>query len=373
MTLSCLIVGGGIGGMASAIVLRRLGIAVDLIDIDPEWRVYGAGITITRPTLRAFRDLGVLDEIVAEGFAGDGIQVCEPDGTPLRLLPDPEMAGPPVPGSGGIMRPVLHRILAGHVRQSGASIRLGITIEAIDQDDAGATVRFSDGSSACYDFVIGADGIYSRTRALLFPDAPKPIYTGQTIWRLFAPRPADIVRRHFFLGGKVKVGLSPVSQTHLYMFLLENTPRRPIMPDASLHLVLRQLMEGYGGPIAALRARLSEDSPIVVRPLEAFLMPPPWYKGRVLLIGDACHPTTPQLASGAGLAVEDALVLGEAMAQNAFDVTAAFPAFMARRWSRCALVVENSMEIGRREQAGAPAAEQTILVQQSLAKLAEPI
>lgn len=370
--LTALIVGGGVGGMAAALRLRGIGVRVDLIDRDPEWRVYGAGITITRPTLRAFRDLGLLDDFLEVGFAGDGIQVCDVNGAPVGKVPDP-LLGDPLPGSGGVMRPELHRILSHRVLASGATVRLGVTVAAMVQGADQVSVLFSDGSEALYDFVIGADGVFSSIRAQIFPDADKPAYTGQTVWRLHAPRPREVTRRHFFLGGPYKVGLCPVSDTHLYMFLLENGPRQLALPDEQLHVRLRELMQGYGGVLAQLREGLDPNAAIVVRPLEAFLLPAPWYDRRVLLIGDAAHPTTPQLASGAGIAVEDALVLSDELAKAEGDVPRAFAAFMARRWERCRLVVENSIEIGRREQAGRPPQEQTILVEESLAKLAEPI
>ena len=371
-SLRALVVGGGVGGMAAAVRLREIGVRVDLIDLDPEWRVYGAGITVTRPTLRAFRDLGILEEFLEVGFAGDGIQVCDVNGVPLGKVPDPVLEDP-LPGSGGVMRPELHRILSQRVLASGTSVRLGLTVSALEQGADQVSVLFSDGSKSLYDFVIGADGVFSSIRGQIFPDADKPAYTGQTVWRLYAPRPPEIIRRHFFLGGPYKVGLCPVSETHLYMFLLEDGPRQQILPDEQVHVRLRELMQGYGDVLSQLREGLDPASPIIVRPLEAFLLPAPWYDHRVLLIGDAAHPTTPQLASGAGIAVEDALVLGEELAKAGGDVPRAFQAFMARRWERCRIVVENSIEIGRREQAGRPPEEQTILVEQSLAKLAEPI
>jgi 2-polyprenyl-6-methoxyphenol hydroxylase-like FAD-dependent oxidoreductase len=92
----------------------------------------------------------------------------------------------------------------------------------------------------------------------------------------------------------------------------------------------------------------------------------------VILIGDAAHPTTPQLASGAGMAVEDALVLTEELLEHE-TVAAAFSGFMERRYERCRLVVENSLEIGRREQAREPMERQAELVEQSLQILAQPI
>ena len=100
-----LIVGGGIAGMATAIMLRRDGVPVDVVDIDPEWRVYGAGITITGPTLRAFEALGILDRVIADAHTADGVQVCDVAGNHVTVIPTPPPAGSNVPGSGGILRP----------------------------------------------------------------------------------------------------------------------------------------------------------------------------------------------------------------------------------------------------------------------------
>jgi 2-polyprenyl-6-methoxyphenol hydroxylase-like FAD-dependent oxidoreductase len=366
-----LVVGGGIGGMSAAIVLRSQGAHVDLIDLDPHWRVYGAGITITGATLRAFKALGILDEVVAQAYTGDGIQICDCSGRRLGVVPTPGTEDG-VPGCGGIMRPLLHRILSRHTLASQAEVRLGLTVDRVAPDADGVDVQFSDGSAGRYDIVIGADGVYSRVRQLLFPTAPAPQYTGQCVWRLVAPRPPQIDRRHYFLGGPVKVGLTPVSADQMYMFLLETTPRRPVLRDGELSSELQRLLSGYGGVLDGILQRMSPGTEIVLRPLEGFLLPPPWHLGRALLIGDAAHPTTPQLASGAGMAVEDALVFADEL-ERAVTVDDAFAGFMARRYERCRLVVENSLEIGRREQRRAPIEEQTRLVEESLRVLAQPI
>lgn len=366
-----LVVGGGIGGMSAAIALRRDGVAVDLVDLDPHWRVYGAGITITGATLRAFKALGILDEVAAHAYTGEGIQVCDRAGRPLRLVPTPA-AGDGIPGCGGIMRPLLHGILSRRTLDAQANVRLGLTVDAITSDEHGVEVRFSDGSPGRYDLVVGADGVFSRVRKLLFPAAPAPQYTGQCVWRIVAPRPREVTRRHFFLGGPVKVGLTPVSADQMYMFLLETTPRRPVLDDEALERELAALLAGYGGALDGIQQRRVPGTGIVLRPLEGFLLPWPWHLGRTLLIGDAAHPTTPQLASGAGMAVEDALVLAHEL-RSAATVEQAFAGFMARRYERCRLVVENSLEIGRREQRRAPIEEQTRLVEESLRVLAQPI
>lgn len=375
-----LVVGGGIGGMSAAISLARHGVAVDLIDLDPQWRVYGAGITITGATLRALHALGVLDAVRAQAYTGSGIQVCDTQGQPLLRVPTPVVAAPgaDIPGTGGIMRPVLHGILADTTRALGVDVRLGLTVDALASSAQGVEVRFSDGGKGHYDLVVGADGLFSRVRTLIRPDAPQPQFTGQYIWRLVAPRPAGLDQRHFFLGGRGKVGLTPVSASQMYMFYLETVAqRRSIVPDTQLPALLHALLEGYGGPLAPIREALARDgeamaASIVLRPLDCLLLPLPWHVGRVILIGDAAHPTTPQLASGAGMAVEDGLVLAEELTRAA-SVEAAFAGFMRRRHARCQLVVENSLEIGRREQARAPIAEQTRLVEESLRVLAQPI
>lgn len=157
-----LIIGAGTAGMASAITLSRIGIDIDLIDINPNWGALGAGLTITGPTLRALKQLGVYDEVTEQAYVGDGIQVCDPQGNPLRILPTPMLEGSDTAGSGGIMRPTMHSIMHKYVKDAGIQMRLGLTAEVFDQDDTGVTVTFSDGTQGRYDFVLGSDGVLSK-------------------------------------------------------------------------------------------------------------------------------------------------------------------------------------------------------------------
>ena len=366
-----LIVGAGIAGMAATIALRRTGVAVDLIDIEPGWAVVGAGLTITGPTLRALRQLGVYDAVAAQGYVGEGIRVCAVDGTHLRDIPTPMPPDAGVCGSGGIGRPVLYRILSSRVLAGGVRPRFGMSLAAITQDPAGVDVTFDDGTTGRYDMVVGADGIYSRTRRQVFPGAPEPRYTRQSVWRTFVPRPPEVDRRHYFLGGAVKVGWTPVSATRMYLFAVEPTPRRTREPH-ELPGALTDLLTPYGGHVRTFRESIRADTEIAYRPLESFRLPGPWHRGRVLLIGDAAHPTTPQLASGAGIAVEDALVLAEELARHG-AVPAALEAFSARHEPRCRFVVDSSIEIGRLEQQQAPPRAQTAVAERALTRQVEPI
>lgn len=371
MVENVLVVGGGIGGMTAALAMAKRGVTVTLIDADPAWRVYGAGITITGMSLRAFDDLGVLDDIRARGFVHDGMRprkfTGEPLGEPMRAPP----GAPTVMFGGGIMRPVLHDILSTRVREMAIDVRLGVTVATLEQDDDGVDVTFSDETTARFDLVVGADGIFSKTREMIFPDAPRPQFTGQGCWRIVADRPAEIDRAEIYFGGPLKLGMSPISQEQMYVFLLEHVPGNPWFAPETHVAHLDALMAPFGGHVPAVRASLGEQSQIVYRPLEWLLLPDPWYKGRVVLIGDAAHATTPHMASGAGLAVEDGLVLAQEL-EKTDDVAAALRGFMDRRFERAKLVVESSVQSGEMEITGADRMKQTGMLAAATKALALP-
>lgn len=372
--MNILIVGGGFSGMAAAIALRRNGHAVDLVEIDADWRSYGAGISLGGATLRAFRQLGILDAFLANGFAGtDGVDIHSPDGHLITTLPTPRIAGPDVPGGGAILRPVLARLMAEATRAAGTQVRLGCSFESIAQDARGVDVRFTDGSQSRYDLVIGADGLYSRLRQTLFPDAPQPRYSGQAVWRAVLPRPAEVTRAMMWLGPRIKTGLNPVSAEQMYLFVTEDRPHNDRVAPEQFLPRLRELLAPFGAPLMQrVRDQLDERSSIVFRPLEGLLLPQPWHRGRVVLIGDAVHATTPHLASGACIGIEDALVLADEL-HNSTDLPTALRAFETRRWERCRLVVENSARLGDIEITGGDKAEHARIMRESLMALAAPI
>lgn len=370
MIATALIVGGGVGGMSAALALARQGVAVDLIDADPDWRVYGAGISVTGMSLRALDDLGVLDEVRRLGSVSSGMRGMAPDGTVLFQAPlNPDAT--PVQSSGGIMRPVLHDILSARVKASGTAVRLGTVVTGLDDQGDAVAVEFSDGTRASYDLVIGADGIYSDIRRRLFPDAPVPRFTGQGCWRAIARRPSHMTGTEMFFGGPVKLGFNPVSATHMYLFALEHVPANPRYEDDQLVGHLKDLLAGFGSYVADVRAGLGPQSLVNYRPLEWLLLPDPWYKGRVVLIGDAAHATTPHMASGAGMAIEDALVLGRELGRHE-TVAAALSAFMEHRFERARLVVENSVRIGEIEMTGGDQVEANAMLGGTLAALQQP-
>jgi len=373
MTGKILIVGGGFSGMAAAIQLRRQGREVDLVEIDQEWRSYGAGISLGGATLRAFRTLGILEAFLEQGAASDGVDVCIPTGERIASLPTPRLAGADVPGNGAIMRPVLARILAQATRAAGADVRLGCAFTSIDQDGEGVDVAFSDGSQEHYELVIGADGLYSSVRTTLFPEAPAPKYSGQGVWRAVLPRIDGVERTTMWLGPKVKTGLNPVSRDQMYLFVTEDREENTHIAPADFLVLLKELLGRFPAPLMRqVSEQLGEHSQIVYRPLENLLLPKPWYSGRVVLIGDAVHATTPHMASGACIGIEDAIVLAEELGSRG-PVGAALARFQERRWKRCRMVVENSARLGEIEITGGDKEEHGRIMRETLMALAQPI
>ena len=368
-----LVIGGGFSGMAAAIQLRKQGVAVDLVEIDPGWRSYGAGISMGGASMRALRQLGVIDAFLAEGDGSDGVEIFIPTGQKVAELPTPRIAGPDVPGNGAIMRPVLARILADATRAAGTNVRLGCTFSSIEQDDTGVDVAFTDGSQGRYDLVIGADGLYSKVRETIFPDAPKPAYTGQGVWRAVLPRLPEVNGTMMWLGPKIKPGLNPVSKDEMYLFVTEDRVANDFIDPAEFLPRLKALLAPFPAPLLQqVREQLSHDSQIIFRPLESLLMPSPWYRRRVVLIGDTVHATTPHMASGACIGLEDAIVLAEEVA-NAGSVDQALDRYLARRWERCRMVVQNSGRLGEIEIAGGDKEEHARIMRETLMALAQPI
>jgi 2-polyprenyl-6-methoxyphenol hydroxylase-like FAD-dependent oxidoreductase len=367
-----LIVGGGLAGLAAALSLARHGVRVQVIDQASAWPATGAGLTLGAATLRALQQLGVLEQVMRRGHTHEGIQVCDVMGHPLRFIASPPLVDAQVPGAGGILRSVLHDILLEQAREQGIGLQLGLSVNNLVMKHDGVQVHLSDGDVQHWDLVIAADGLSSQHRTKYFPEAQPARFTGQGCWRVVLPRPSDLANRHFFLGGRCKLGLTPVSHDQMYLFLLEHVPTNPWRDPQTQHLVLRDLLADYGGQLVQIRDNLGPDSGIVYRPLESHFLGQAWHRDRLILIGDAAHATTPQLAAGAGMGIEDGLVLGQELGRSQ-TLPQALQAFMQRRHDRCRMVVNNSLRIGELEVEGASPEAQTDLVNTSLRLLAEPI
>src|SRR5262249_34265301 len=135
-----LVVGGGIAGLTLAVALRRRGIDVDLVEIQPQWDILGVGISLTGPTLRALKSIGLIDQCVAVSFGFDRILFADAAGAEVGALKMPRLCGPDYPATVAIGRPALHDILLGKAHELGASITLGTTVVALTERGDGVEV-----------------------------------------------------------------------------------------------------------------------------------------------------------------------------------------------------------------------------------------
>jgi 2-polyprenyl-6-methoxyphenol hydroxylase-like FAD-dependent oxidoreductase len=355
-----LIVGGGPGGMTAAIALARRGVRCELLEIECDWRPAGIGIGLQSPPLRALRSLDLLDPVLAVSRPHDEIDMLRADGQPIMVLPQMQVNEPEVPPFVTMSRVALHDVLETRLRELGVTVRLGATIDALDQTD--------------HDLMVGADGLHSRLRLMVRPDAPQPQYAGQVIWRIGARRPPALKRYTMMIAGPTRIGLVPIGRgDDLYLWMLDSTlpPQRP--PRDRLLALFQERLGAYGFVAPEVAAQITEPEQIDFRALHWLLLDPPWHSGRALLLGDAAHTTTPHLAFGVGLAIEDAVVLSELVAEGLEEAELG-ERFTARRYERCRLVVESSLQLSRWEQApGTPGADPAALIGRAFGELGKPI
>ncbi|WNG13466.1 FAD-dependent oxidoreductase [Cystobacter fuscus] len=367
-----LIVGGGIGGLSLASGLRNRGIEVELVEVKKEWTVYGVGIIQQCNVIRAMAQLGLVDRFLDAGFAYENVGLYSAEGELQRMLPGVRAAGPEYPANLGISRLALHQVLSSTAAERGTSIRLGVTVEHLTQDPGGVDVTFTDGTRGRYDLVVGADGLFSKVRTLVLGKELKPRFTGQAVFRHNFPRPPEIDHLAAFYGKKNNAGLCPLSKDLMYLFVTSAEPGNPWMPEDRLADLMRDRLKEFGGIIGRLRDQITDPKQVVYKPMEVIFVSEPWYRGRVVLMGDAAHATTPHLGQGAGMAVEDAVVLSELLAEDA-PVEALLPRFMQRRYERCKFIVENSIQVGDWEMQGASHADRTGVVKKMMEVTAQPI
>jgi len=365
-----LVVGGGIAGLSTAIALRGHGIAVDVAEKYRPDAVLGIGIILQGNALRALNSLGLLEAVREVGFAYDGFAFFDADGENRTFLKGDLTAGPEYPAMMGITRPDYSRILTDAATKAGTRIFPETTITELAQDTGGVDITFSDGRRDRYDIVIGADGIHSTTRQLVFGDLAAPRYSGQAAWRVNFPREVDELQSYDGGDGD-RAGVVPLSDKVMYMYVTDKT-EKSLEPQGDLREVLRAKLAGYGGLIGRLRDNLPPAHELVWKPFLLVSLPRPWYKGRVIIIGDAAHATSAHLGQGGAMAIEDAVVLGEELGRDT-DVATAFERVMDRRFERANKIQQWSEQLCRWEIERAPDADHTGVVARAFALVSEPI
>lgn len=368
-----LVIGGGIGGFSTAIALRLRGAEVEIVELNKEWKVYHVGIIVQSNFVRALAQIGVAEEAVAAGFPYKGWLFRDNSGNELARDDGISTAGPEFPADLGLARPALHEVLFARVGELGIPVRQGVTFTDIRQDDEGVTVGFTDGTSGRYDLVVGADGAYSKVREFLFVGRYKPEYFGQGAWRYNLPRPANLEYAEGYVSDPSRsIGTVPLTKDTMYVFISIGEPGNPYFPPETLAEEMRKRLQGYGPRLDELASRIVDPKLVVYRPLEVCVVPDPWYKGRVVLVGDAAHSATPHLGRGAAMAVEDAVVLAEEYAGKG-TLEERLRRFIDRRFARAKYIAECSMQLGKWQMNPAPGADPIGLYHEVRQFIGEPI
>jgi 2-polyprenyl-6-methoxyphenol hydroxylase-like FAD-dependent oxidoreductase len=242
----------------------------------------------------------------------------------------------------GALRSDVADVLADELGRAGVDVRLRTTVTALDDRGDAVVATLSDGTGETVDLVVGADGIRSQIRRMIGIDAePQPV--GMGIWRVVARRPPEMECSELYQGGpKYRAGYTPISESLCYAFLLEGNLDRSFVGEHPNGKVFKAHGEGYGGTWGKVRDSLADDAVVNYQWIEAVRIEGPWHRGRTVLIGDAVHAPPPTLAAGAAIALEDAVVLDDMLAEGG-DVEATLRAFVDRRFDRCKLVVEQSV------------------------------
>lgn len=335
-----IIVGGGIGGLSVAIALRRGGHEPVVLERAPRLEAVGAGITLFANAMNALARLGVAEAISAAGCPASRSAILTSDGRELTTL-SPDL----LQGAVAIHRADLQDALLG----AAGEVRLGAEVTSVDQDADGVVVHAADGSQERGDLLIGADGMWSLVRASIAPARPR--YAGYTAWRGISPVSINAGRLSESWGAGERFGLVDIG-SRTYWFATANVPEGEADDPSQRKAQLVRRFTGWHPPIETVLEATPDGA--ILRNDVYFLDPlRRWSEGRLVLLGDAAHATTPGVGQGAAMAIEDALVLAEQLTASD-DLAAGLARYESIRRPRTELVLKLSRRADSAAQLASP-------------------
>ena len=308
-----LIIGAGIGGLSAACALQRAGLDVRVFERAPEIREVGAGLAVWANAIKALQQLGVADRVVAAGVEVLDYQFRSWNGRPLIRVPVGEMRDE-VGAASVVVRRADVQMALWRALGSGV-VQVNSNCVGFSQDSEGVTARFADGREERGTILIGADGIKSVTRSQQLGQS-KLRYSGYHCWRSIAEfrDPAlPVGSSWLFWGRGARFGVSYVGAGRVYWYAMVNASEDAPDPEVGRQQRVLDRFRSWAHPVSAV-IEATEPTAILHNVLHD--LPPfeRWGEGRVTLLGDAAHPTTPNMGQGACQAIEDSVALGKCLA-----------------------------------------------------------
>jgi 2-polyprenyl-6-methoxyphenol hydroxylase-like FAD-dependent oxidoreductase len=340
------ILGAGIAGLSTAIALKNAGIDTMVFEAAPEIKAVGAGLGLGANAIKAFKVLGIDEEVMHAGRFLPAFMVYNEKGKQLAKTDSVSVSKKYGLDNFTIHRADLHALLLSKVNPS--CIETNKKVERIEQNENNIILHFADGTMHETDYLIAAEGIHSVVRNYVLPES-KPRYAGYTCWRAVIDNSnLQLNECSETWGSKGRFGIVPLAGNKIYWFACVNTVANN---SAMKHYTVQDLLKqfaGYHHPIKAILKETKNENLIWadindLKPINRYAF------NNILLIGDAAHATTPNLGQGACQAVEDAVILAAEIAKNS-NITVAFKMFEQRRLKRTHWIVNTSWRIGKMAQ-----------------------
>lgn len=347
------IIGAGLGGLVAGAMLEKRGHEVRIFEQAPQFTRLGAGINLGPNVMKVLRHIGVEPRLAGIGLR-PAAWMSKDFSTgstlfrfPLRDRAEADYGAPYLL----IHRGDFHAVLNDAVRPG--TIEFGMRLTDLEERGGQVRLAFAGGETVQAELVIGADGINSRVReVLLGPEVPK--YTGYVAHRAILPEPA--VAGLGVADDLTKWWSDPAhGDTHIVIYYLDRLKRELYFVTGVPEPGWREGTAFVDADMEELRTAFKDFRPEVIRLLQATPQAtkwpiferdplPLWSRGRVVLLGDACHPMKPHMGQGAAMAIEDAAILARSLDRHPRDFDVAFSVYERARKERTSLVQRHSRE-----------------------------
>lgn len=342
------VIGGGIGGLCTALALENNGFSPVLLESAPSFSPVGAGLSLSPNALQGLQVLGVKDAYLKVARNYSTAFIKKQDGTIISKMELDRITA----FTGGVFSTVhrhdLHALLLGALQRT--ELLNGKQLIAFEQRPSSVLLTFQDGTAIEADVVIAADGLHSLIRKQLLPAAQER-FSGQVCWRGVCANEFSIRDMSESWGNGLRFGIVPLHNDRIYWFAVKDAELEGTA-QAMDKEKLMQLFSEFHEPVT----KLIQSTPVAniygndlndLAPIRQFAF------GNILLLGDAAHATTPNLGQGACMAIEDAALL-QRLLQTQKDFPQVFREFEERRIKRTTRIVNTSARLGKLAQSRSP-------------------